>query len=343
MPGLRFWMMPACTSFQIGVTLSRLLNWMVALPVAPATHARRTTPSLASTPYGSCESNSGPPLLRRSRRAPFIDRMRSYASPVRQSMRGTLTPVYHTASIVRLSPSAEAGAKAAATVKRSVSAPASPPAPRLASAATAPATTSPGVAASWFCVTSSGMKTLLRSLGPEHSDQPRIGKLRRRLHCRFRLGRFRPRFPAGGGLLDALVVHVARIAVQDDPLVVQQPVDSLNFIQLLLGIVAVLQDRLGQRQRASTDLLQLGHGILQRIHRLELGRRPLDAVFRLRQLAEQHQGVDEPAPGRAAKHRDQRQPSKHLNGVAEAKHARAVRRVVDERKVARQKLVRRSE
>ena len=52
-------------------------------------------------------------------RQPFMSRMRSYSSPVRQSNRGTLAPVYQTASIVRLSSLAEAGAKVTATAKRS--------------------------------------------------------------------------------------------------------------------------------------------------------------------------------------------------------------------------------
>ena len=38
-------MMPPLTSFQIGVTASRLLNWIVARPVDFFAHALRTTPS----------------------------------------------------------------------------------------------------------------------------------------------------------------------------------------------------------------------------------------------------------------------------------------------------------
>ena len=52
-------------------------------------------------------------------RQPFMSRMRSYSSPLRQSNRGTLAPVYQTASMVRASSLADGGAKVAATVKRS--------------------------------------------------------------------------------------------------------------------------------------------------------------------------------------------------------------------------------
>ena len=43
-------MIPARTSFQMGVTASRLLNWIVARPVDFLAHALRTTPSWLSTP-----------------------------------------------------------------------------------------------------------------------------------------------------------------------------------------------------------------------------------------------------------------------------------------------------
>ena len=48
-----------------------------------------------------------------------MSRMRSYSSPLRQSNRGTLAPVYQTASMVRASSLADGGAKVATTVKRS--------------------------------------------------------------------------------------------------------------------------------------------------------------------------------------------------------------------------------
>ena len=112
-------MMPLLTSFQIAVTASRLLNWIVASPIAFFAHALRTTPSPRSTLEALCESSTGPPLFRRSIRQPFMSRMRSYSSPVRQSNRGTFAPVYQTASMVRASSLADGGAKVAATVKRS--------------------------------------------------------------------------------------------------------------------------------------------------------------------------------------------------------------------------------
>src|ERR1017187_6183882 len=125
------------------------------------------TPIWLSTPYAMCESSTGPPLLRRSSRQPFIDRMRSYSSPVRQSNRGTLAPVYQTASIVRLSLSAEDGAKATATAKRSTSTP--------GSTGLLAAMTSLDVAHSCTSVTSSGIERFLGEwrLRPVYSCGPR--------------------------------------------------------------------------------------------------------------------------------------------------------------------------
>src|ERR1039458_599673 len=289
------------------------------------------TPFCLSPPHATWESSTGPPLLRRSRRQPFIERMRSYSSPLRQSNRGTLTPVYQTASIIRLSSSADEGANATATAKCSTSTPGStgllPTALKPAAAASGPvlalaAITSAGASASWRSAISSGMINLLgfwrlRTVG---SCGPRR-KLGGRLHCRFRLGIPRRRLSAAGGLLDALVVDVAGVAVENDVVLVEQLVDPLDFEQLLFRIVAVLCDGFGQRQRPSADLLQFRHCVLQRIDGLKLWRRPLDAVVRLGQPPDQHQGVDEPAPGRTAVQRDQGQPSERLDGVSEAQHA----------------------
>src|ERR1017187_452700 len=316
---------------------------MVALPVAPTAHARLMTPIWLSTPHATWESSTGPPLLRRSRRQPFIERMRSYSSPLRQSNRGTLAPVYQTASIIRLSSSADEGAKATATAKCSTSTAGStgllPTTLKPAATASGPvlalaAITAAGASASWRSAISAGMKSLLGlwSLRTVGSCGPRR-KLGGRLHWRFRLGIPRRRLSAAGGLLDALVVHVAGIAVEDDVVLVEQLVDPLDFEQLLFRIVAVLRDGLGQRQRPGADLLKFRHRILQRIDGLEFRRRPLDAVVRLGQPPDQHQGVDEPAPGRAAIYRDQGQPPKRLDGVAEAQHPRPIGRIVDVGKV----------
>src|ERR1039458_6646213 len=190
--------------------------------------------------------------------------MRSYSSPVRQSNRGTLAPVYQTASIVRVSSLAEAGANSTATAKRSTDCVSS----TNCSLPTSPAAmTSTGAAVSRTSVISSMTKLLRVGLRPEDSCGPiplPPRKLGGRLHCRFRLGIPRRRLSAAGGLLDALVVHVAGVAVEDDVVLVEQFVDSLDFEQLLFRIVAVLCDGLGQRQRPGADLLQFRHRVLQR-------------------------------------------------------------------------------
>src|ERR1039458_8330256 len=176
--------------------------------------------------------------------------MRSYSSPVRQSNRGTLAPVYQTASIVRVSSLAEAGANSTATAKRSTDCVSS----TNCSLPTSPAAmTSTGAAVSRTSVISSMTKLLRVGLRPEDSCGPiplPPRKLGGRLHCRFRLGIPRRRLSAVGGLLDTLVGHVARIAVQDDRVLVEQVVDPPDFLQLLLSGTTVLRDFFRVRQRA---------------------------------------------------------------------------------------------
>ena len=75
---------------------------------------------------------------------------------------------------------------------------------------------------------------------------------------------------------DARLGHMPRIAVENDPQLVELGIGHGDLGQHGIRVAALPGNRLGQRHGAGPDGQQIGHGILLRIDRLELGRRPLD-------------------------------------------------------------------
>src|SRR5579883_72921 len=133
----------------------------------------------------------------------------------------------------------------------------------------------------------------------------------------------------------AALGNLARVAIEHDAALIEQAVDLGDLLELRVGVVTLLGNRLPQRQRAGADAVERGHRVLVRVHAAEPGRRPFGFEgpgLRDRTRRERH--VDEPVPRGDAQHRDERQPPEQLDAVAEAEQAGAVGRVVHAREVA---------